>query len=346
MEASSVLRKEEEILAAYQSLIDSQPNNVAPHQVSALVGHYAKLLKNYSRQLRISDKNEQRLHTISEELKVERTKMEGIADQLSKYLPKQIYEAIFSGDQTFEIKTRRKLLTVFFSDIQGFTQISSQLQPEVLTHYINRYFSELSAIAAKHGGTIDKYIGDAMMIFFGDPESRGEQEDALACVRMAVEMQARLAELNAEWKSEGLQYPLITRIGINTGWCNVGNFGSRDRMAYTIIGGEVNLAARIESKCEPGGVLMSFDTYALIKDQFEVEERELLSLKGISRPVQTYTVRRMLTEKEQKEQPIDLLIPGQQPIRIKTPDLSLPERLHLIEDLKRTVQKLEGISHD
>jgi len=108
----------------------------------------------------------------------------------------------------------------------------------------------------------------------------------------------------------------------------------------------VNLAARIESKCEPGGVLMSFDTYALVKDYFEMEERELLSLKGISRPVQTYSVRRMLTEKEQQEQPIDLQIPGQEPIRIKTPELTLPERLNLIEDLKRTVQKLEGISHD
>jgi class 3 adenylate cyclase len=341
-----MLRNEEEILAAYQNLISSQPGHAEPHQVSALVGHYAKLLKSYSRQLRISDKNEQRLHTISEELEIERKNMAGIAEQLSKYLPKQIYESIFSGDQTFEIKTQRKLLTVFFSDIQGFTQISSILQPEVLTHYLNRYFSELSAIAAKHGGTIDKFIGDAMMIFFGDPDTRGEQEDALACVRMAVEMQARLARLNAEWESEGLQYPLITRIGINTGWCNVGNFGSTDRMAYTIIGGEVNLAARIESKCEPGGVLMSFDTYALIKDHFEVEERELLSLKGISRPVQTYTVRRMLTEKERHEQPIDLLIPGQETIRITPPNLTLPERLNLIEDLKRTVQKLEGISHD
>jgi len=344
--SDSVLLQEEETLARFQALVQEGSAEIPKAELEVLVAAYAKLLKNLSRLIRISDKNEQRLQSISDELEIEKKKMEGIADQLSRYLPKQIYEAVFSGDRTLEIKTQRKLLTVFFSDIQGFTHTSSQLQPETLTHYINKYFSELSAIAGKYGATIDKFIGDAMMAFFGDPHTRGEKADALACVQMAFEMQTRLSQLNAEWRDEGLQYPFITRIGINTGWCNVGNFGSADRMSYTIIGGEVNLAARIESSCEPGGVLVSADTYALVRDYFEAEERELLTLKGIARPVQTYAIRRPYEAGHAPERPIDLSIPGHDALRINPPALTMPQRLTLIENLKRAARQLEGNDHE
>ena len=91
-----------------------------------------------------------------------------------------------------------------------------------------------------------------MLIFFGDPETKGEAEDAAACLRMAIEMQRRIAELNAKWRNEGIENPFRVRMGINTGFCNVGNFGSSDRMDYTIIGAEANLAARLQSIAEPG----------------------------------------------------------------------------------------------
>ena len=104
----------------------------------------------------------------------------------------------------------------------------------------------MSTTALAHGATIDKFIGDAMMIFFGDPESKGVKEDASACVRMAVEMQRRMEDLQQSWRDSGMENPWEMRIGINTGYCNVGNFGSVDRMDYTIIGGEVNLRARLE----------------------------------------------------------------------------------------------------
>ena len=308
---------------------------------------YKRLLKDFNRIIRISDRNELRLQNLSEELTKEKAKLEGLANQLSSYLPRQVFESIFAGKQTLEIKTKRRLLTVFFSDIQGFTKISEALQPEKLTHYLNQYFSEMSRIALKHGGTIDKFIGDAMMVFFGDPETRGDRADALAAVSMAVEMQERLAELNLAWQAEGLQYPFITRMGLNTGYCNVGNFGSAERMAYTIIGGEVNLTARIESACEAGGVLLSYETYSLVQDHMLAVEREPLTLKGIGRPVRTFAIKNFYGQATHtgEDLPIKLELPGaKESLEIHPSQLSLPERIALVASLRSIASQLEGAS--
>src|SRR5687767_16007468 len=108
------------------------------------------------------------------------------------------------------------------------------MESEDLTQLLNHYLTEMSKIALQYGATIDKYVGDAIVMFFGDPESRGVREDALACVRMALAMQARIAELSPGWSDMGIEMPLSCRIGIHTGYCTVGNFGSEDRMDYTI----------------------------------------------------------------------------------------------------------------
>ena len=343
----SALSKEQEILRQCEALLACDPQTIDVNVYRELVKDYGRLHKNLSRLIRISDKNEARLQSVSEELEDEKHKLEGLAQQLSRYLPKQIYESIFNSDQASEIKTQRKLLTVFFSDIQGFTRISSVVQPEILTHYINAYFSEMSEIATRHGGTIDKFIGDAMMVFFGDPESRGAEQDAMACVRMAFEMQQRLSQLHIQWETEGLQHPFITRIGINTGYCNVGNFGSHTRMAYTILGGEVNLAARIESQSEPGGILISHETYALVKDYVDVVEREPLHLKGIPLPVRTYAITQVHNNDRSRWHALQVQIPGQEQLTIRPADLSMPERLGLIARLRDIANTLEGSeSHD
>jgi adenylate cyclase len=341
------LSKEQEILRDCEELLAENPNSVDSEVFRRLTHEYGRLHKSIARIIRISDKNEARLQNVSEELEGEKKKLEGLAQQLSRYLPKQIYDSIFTSDKPTEIKTQRKLLTVFFSDIQGFTRISSVIQPEVLTHYINAYFSVMSDIATKHGGTIDKFIGDAMMVFFGDPDSRGPEEDALACVRMAYEMQQRLSELHIQWETEGLQHPFITRIGINTGYCNVGNFGSNTRMAYTILGGEVNLAARIESQSEPGGILISHETYSLVKNYVEVVERELLELKGIPMPVRTYAITKVHQTDRSDWQDLKIELPGGNRMTIKPAALSMPERLSLIARIRNIANTLEGNeSHD
>ncbi len=217
-------------------------------------------------------------------------KIESLLTQLGKYTPPHIHDALAKGEHDTEIATRRKKLTIFFSDIANFTSTSEGLQPEDLTKYLNEYFSEMTAIAIKYGATIDKYIGDAMMLFFGDPISKGEREDARSCVEMALRMQEQITILQTKWRNEGFADPFQVRMGINTGYCNVGNFGSDQRLTYTIIGGEVNVAQRLEAGSDADGILMSYETYAHAQDIVEVEERETIQMKGISREIKVFSV--------------------------------------------------------
>jgi adenylate cyclase len=214
--------------------------------------------------------------------------------KISRYIPPQIYKSIFSGQKDVTIHTERKKLTIFFSDIQNFTATTERLQPEQITQLLNEYFTEMSEIAHQHGGTIDKFIGDAMLIFFGDPETKGDRADAQACVRMAWNMQRRLIELNAKWRAAGIEQPFKSRMGINSGYCNVGNFGSVDRMDYTIIGAEANLAARLQSIAEPGGIVISYETFALASDVISAHPLPAITMKGISREVIPYSVDNVL----------------------------------------------------
>jgi len=220
--------------------------------------------------------------------------------KISRYLSPQIYKSIFSGQKDVTIQTERKKLTIFFSDIKDFTATTERLQPEQVTSLLNEYFTEMSNIALKHGGTIDKFVGDAILIFFGDPESKGEAEDAKACLHMAADMQRRLAELNVKWRNEGVEHPFRVRMGVNTGYCNVGNFGSADRMDYTIIGAEANLAARLQTIAEPGQIVISYETYALVRDILVAHALPPITMKGISREVVPYAVQGMLDALGQK----------------------------------------------
>lgn len=228
----------------------------------------------------------------NDELTANNSFLADVSLKISKYLEPQVYRSIFEGERDVAISTERKKLTVFFSDIKDFTATTERMQPEELTALLNEYFTEMSQIAQKHGATIDKFIGDAIVAFFGDPSTHGVTEDARACVQMALEMQTRLDELEEVWRAKGVEHPFRARMGINTGYCNVGNFGSDARMDYTIIGAEANLAARLESIAEPGGIVMSYETYAHARDLVEAEALEPQHFKGISREIVPYRVLR------------------------------------------------------
>src|SRR4051794_10207606 len=223
-----------------------------------------------------------------------------ISRKIAKYLSPQIYKSIFSGQKDVAIATERKKLTIFFSDIKDFTATAERLQPEDLTALLNEYLTEMSEIALKHGATVDKFIGDAILAFFGAPETKGVEEDAHACLRMAVDMQRRLSQLNAEWRQRGIEQPFRARMGINTGYCNVGNFGSEDRMDYTIIGAEANLAARLQTIAEPGGIVLSYETYALVRNLVEARPLPPIHMKGISSEDVPYAVEGLLGDLARK----------------------------------------------
>ena len=333
--------QDSELLALCDRILGGETPQVDSDEWAKLAKQYKRLSKNFQKILKVSDRNERTLQKISEDVRIEKSRFERLSDQLAKYLPKQVFESIFAGDQAAAIATKRRRLSVFFSDICGFTTISESLQPEVLTQYMNRYFSEMSDLAHEYGGTIDKFIGDAIMIFFGDPESLGERGDAQQCVRMAMAMQKRLAELAIEWSAEGFQPGFVVRMGINTGYCNVGNFGSSDRMAYTILGAEVNLAARLEGAADPGGILLSQDTALLVGDMFELDERDPINLKGISRPIRTFAVRRALTDTDSAAAIHEILLPDGHRIAVKLSELSLSERNRLYAELTDFVSKID-----
>ncbi len=227
---------------------------------------------------------------MNSELKEANSFLASISMKISKYLSPQVYKSIFSGARDAVIATERKKLTIFFSDIKDFANTSERLQPEELTRLLNEYFTEMAKIAHDHGATVDKFIGDAILAFFGDPETKGTAGDAQACVDMAIAMQRRMRDLNREWRRRGIETPFQARMGINTGYCNVGNFGSADRMDYTIIGAEANLAARLESIAEPGGIVMSYETYALAQNRIRARALAPITLKGISREIVPFVV--------------------------------------------------------
>lgn len=223
-------------------------------------------------------------------LKQSSDRLRDLSTQLSRYLSPQLYRSIFEGRTRVEIQAERKKLTVFFSDICGFTSLTEGLEAEELSLMLNEYLNEMAEICLRHGGTLDKFIGDAILAFFGDPESRGLREDAMACVAMALEMREAVARLNALWKQRGISFPLQVRMGISTGFCTVGNFGCAQRMDYTILGSQVNLASRLENAATPGQILLAEETWNLVQHAFAARAVEPLTVKGFQQPIPAWQV--------------------------------------------------------
>jgi len=276
-----------------------------------------------------------------EELSVKTNSLEQLSRRLAKYLSPQVYESIFTGRSEVTIASRRKKLTIFFSDLEGFTETTERLESEDLTQLLNHYLTEMSKIALQYGGTIDKYVGDAILIFFGDPETQGVKADAVACVSMAIAMRERMRELGNIWRASGLERPLRCRTGINTGFCTVGNFGSEDRMDYTIIGGGVNLACRLEQMAPSGEIFISYETYAHVKDQVCCEERGQINVKGISHPVAIYQV---IDTYDNIGKTRDLIHEDCDTLKldIDLEAMSIKERRHAVTVLQRAMDRLSA----
>jgi class 3 adenylate cyclase len=209
---------------------------------------------------------------------------------IRRYVPEQVADAVLSGAPEAIERHERRKLTIFFSDLVGFTDLSEELEPEDLAAVLHDYFTEMDAIARKHGGTVDDLVGDAILVFFGAPERTDDRDQALRAVRMAVEMQAAMGPLNERWASVGIPETLRVRMGVNTGVATVGNFGSEDRTKYTALGKQVNIAARIQAQCEPGKVLIGHPTWLLIRDDIPCTAKGELTLKGLHKPMPAYEV--------------------------------------------------------
>lgn len=208
-----------------------------------------------------------------------------VARRLSKYLSPQLHRSLFAAPMA-ERHPYRRWLTVFFADLCGFTKLTDSLEPEPLAQLLNEYLQGLTEIALAHGGTVDKFMGDGVMVFFGDPDSRGRNEDTQACVRMAMEIQNWVQNWSQRWQAQGFD-AMAVRMGIASGVCTVGDFGAADRLEYTVIGRAVNLASRLESIAAPNRALLCAHTAALLNPDL-VASLGPRQLRGFARPVQVY----------------------------------------------------------
>ena len=285
---------------------EEQPRSPFDQPADLQLQDYINGLSTQNRNLetRIAERTKD-LETANQKLAQQAQRLEDVSAKISRYLPRQLYESIFTGKMDADIGSRRRNLTIFFSDICEFARKTERLEPEALSEILNHYFSEMTEIARSYGATIDKFIGDAILIFFGDPDTQGPEQDARACVAMAIDMQRRMTALGHRYDSLGLSEPLEMRIGINSGYCTVGNFGSFERIDYTIVGTPVNVAARLQEAGEPGTILISRNTHALITEHFEVAPIGLLQLKGIADQVDAYRVRFDPAEGTEPETPAD-----------------------------------------
>ncbi len=210
---------------------------------------------------------------------------------IRRYLPSHLAERIEAGEHEAEARPVRQKLTIFFSDIVGFTEASDELDPEELADVLNEYLSEMAEIAEQHNASINHLAGDGIMLLFGAPNFTSDKDHARQAVRMAVDMQMRLKRMKQRWLEHGMRTPVQVRIGLNTGYVSVGDFGSAGRKIYTAIGMQANVAARIQAECEPGKVLMSESTWALVKEEIPCRAKGELKLKGVHYPVPIYEVR-------------------------------------------------------
>lgn len=209
--------------------------------------------------------------------------------KLSRYVSPTVWNALNKGRES-TLKTERKRVSVFFSDIAGFSAFSEELEAETLTELLNTYLTEMVKIAAAHRGTIDKFMGDGLMVIFGDTNSDGMKSDCLRCVAMAIDMRKKMRELETKWFNQGIKKPLKIRMGINSGFCTVGTFGTSEYMDYTVLGTHVNLASRLESAADSGEILISHETWSLVKDIVMCRDRGEIQAKGFTHPIKVYQV--------------------------------------------------------
>jgi adenylate cyclase len=208
--------------------------------------------------------------------------------RLARFFSPDVLEHVVR-DRDATLSSSRRLVTIFFSDIRGFTSISEKLQPEQVAEMLKEYLSEMTEVVFRHGGTVDKYIGDCVMALYNVPFA--DPDHAVNAIRTALEFQERTLAVSRTWEAR-VGVTIRNGVGINTGEAVVGTLGSRQRLEYTAIGDAVNLAARLESITKDYGasIIISEFTYEYVKGRFLTRELGAVTVKGKTQPVRIYAV--------------------------------------------------------
>jgi len=205
---------------------------------------------------------------------------------LSRYFPRALAHRIIREGKT-DLKPTYKELTILFSDISSFTKWSSDKQPEDVHRFLNEYLEAMAEIIFSYGGTVDKFMGDGIVAFFGDPIDMPDHTEK--CIRAGISMQKKARLLAEKWKPI-IDIDLNVRIGINTGKVIVGNLGSKTRIEYTVIGSAVNLAQRMEGSAPINNILVTAEVKERVKDKFKFKERMDVTVKGYDKNIEAYVV--------------------------------------------------------
>ncbi|WP_207682811.1 adenylate/guanylate cyclase domain-containing protein [Desulfonema magnum] len=318
---NSIFSKEEDTLKTAESLLKGEAvgKETLLKEYKGLLKNYKKLLRQTKTVTRVSD-NQQR-------------KLNRILERLGRYVSFQLFKKITHEKGNVEIKPQRKKLTVFFSDLKDFTYTSSHMEGEALSEFLNFYLEIMTQIVIKWGGTLDKYMGDAIMVFFGDPEFTSDEDHALRCVSMAIEMREKMKDLQKKLYDLGYQEPLHCRMGIATGYCTVGNFGSSERMDYTIVGTPVNLASRLETAAEKDEIFISHETWGYVKDKVICDPPKELHLKGFHQKILAHKVVRL---KKEGEDNVLLIDDEEKGVNLKIDFSKIPK-----EEIESIIRRLE-----
>jgi adenylate cyclase len=209
--------------------------------------------------------------------------------RLSQFFSPDVLREIVRHPDHVQLGSKRHLITVFFSDLRGFTSLSEKMEPEVVAEMLREYLSEMTEVVFRHSGTVDKYIGDCVMAIWNAPFE--DPNHAVNAVRTALDFQERTLAVSAKWE-EKLGGKIRNGVGINTGDAVVGTMGSRQRLEYTAIGDTVNLAARLESitKDYNASIIISESTHDYVKGQFMTRQLGAVTVKGKTRPVKIFQV--------------------------------------------------------
>ena len=216
--------------------------------------------------------------------------------ELKRFLPQQVAEGLLGGALEPDEAFQRRKITALFADMVGFTDLSESLEPEELALVLNDYLREMTAVAVEHGGALDNFIGDGLMVIFGAPAESSEEQQARAAIRTALAMRSRAGELAERVRARGYPAAINVRIGINSGYCTVGVFGSDIMRAYKAVGFAVNLASRLQAHAEPGSILCGVRTYALVEGEVQAVRREPLAVRGSARPVEAWEIIGLVAE--------------------------------------------------
>ncbi len=238
--------------------------------------------------LELSKRDLQNIKQISDKDREEKKKIRDIFD---KFVSPKVIEEIMNNPASLALGGKRRAITLFFADIRGFTSMSETMadKPEMVLDVVNRFHSAMTDIVIAKGGTIDKYIGDALMSLFGAPMALSAAEDAFNAIDAAVAIRTECVKIREQLIKEG-KTAVNVGIGINTGEVVVGMVGSKQMMNYTAIGDSVNTAARIEANAGAGQVLISRATYELVKTRIKVKVLEPIMVKGKKEPVEILEV--------------------------------------------------------